>query len=327
MLGIDTSKETLSVSLLDPQDRTLRWQEEVPNNLTGFRKLHAKTPAGQAWVLEPTGRYGEALVRFAREVGRTVLLAEPRRAKAFLRSVQRRAKTDRLDSLGLALFALSQPLPPYPQKPAALEKLDQLLSARRGLSEALTRLTKQMQELPYARESLRPAVDDLKDRLAELDQQIRDATQEETLKPHVARLRNVPGIGPVTAAALASRLLAKGFGSSDQLVGYVGLDVQVRESGKRRGRGKLTKQGDAELRRLLFNCARAAVLARNAPFRQQFAREREKGLSSTAAYCAVARKLARLSWALVHHEGTYEADRVYTRPAKAPVVAGDAPPN
>jgi hypothetical protein len=67
MLGIVASKQTLSVSLRAPQEQTLLWQEEVPNNLTGCRKLHAKTPGGCAWVLEPTGRYGEARVRFARE--------------------------------------------------------------------------------------------------------------------------------------------------------------------------------------------------------------------------------------------------------------------
>jgi transposase len=251
-------------------------------------------------------------------VGRSVLLAEPRRAKLFLRSVRPRAKTDRLDSFGLALFALSQPLRPYPEKRAGLDKLDQLLSARRGLSQALTRLAEQQRELPYARESLRPAVADLRARLKELDQAITQAAKEAEAAVHVARLEAVPGIGPVTAAALASRLLAKEFDTADQWVAYLGLDVRVRESGKRKGTGQLTKHGDAELRRLLFNCARAAVKTRNGPFKAQYQREREKGLSSTAAYCAVARKLARLAWALVHFERTYDAERVYTRPTKEP---------
>jgi transposase len=316
MLGIDTSKATLVSSLVDPHAQTLLWQEEVPNNRTGFQRLHERTPAECAWVLEPTGRYGQDLVRYANEVGRRVLLAEPRRAKLFLRSVRPRAKTDRLDSFGLALFALSQPLRAYPQKRAGLDKLDQLLSARRGLSQALTRLSEQQRELPYARESLRPAVADLRARLKELDQAITQAAKEAEAAAHVARLQAVPGIGPVTAAALASRLLAKEFTTTDQLVAYVGLDVRVLESGKRKGVGYLTKRGDAELRRLLFNCARAAVKTRNGPFKAQYQREREKGLSSTAAYCAVARKLARLAWALVQYERTYDAARVYTRPTK-----------
>lgn len=323
MLGIDTSKKTLAVSLLDPQERSLLWYAEVPNSPAGFKKLHEKTPPGCAWVLEPTGRCGEALVRFAQEVGRPVLMAEPRRAKAFLRSVHPRAKADRLDSFGIGLFALSQKLPPYPQKSDAVDHLDQLLSARRGLSQALTRLSEQMKALPRARESLRPAVEDLEHRLKELDEQIAAASRAAELAKEVARLKAVPGFGPVTATAMASRLLSKPFEDSDALVGYVGLDVRVWQSGPRRGSGKLSKHGDAELRRLLFNRARAAVLAKNAPFREQFERERQKGLSTTAAYCAVARKLARLAWSLVQHQGTYDPERVYTRPVKTPQPEGE----
>ena len=49
-------------------------------------------------------------------------------------------------------------------------------------------------------------------------------------------------------------------------------------------------------------CARAAVLSKNSPFKEQYERERKKGMSKTAAYCAycaIARKLARLCWSLV----------------------------
>lgn len=43
-----------------------------------------------------------------------MLLAQPKRARDFLRSIQSRAKTDGLDSHGIGLFALCRPLPPYP---------------------------------------------------------------------------------------------------------------------------------------------------------------------------------------------------------------------
>jgi transposase len=84
-------------------------------------------------------------------------------------------------------------------------------------------------------------------------------------------------------------------------VAYIGLDVDKRESGKRKGERGLTHQGDAELRRLLYLCAQANLRIQDSPFRQQYERERAKGLSSTAALCAVARKLARLCWSLHKH--------------------------
>ena len=71
------------------------------------------------------------------------------------------------------------------------------------------------------------------------------------------------------------------------------LDVQVRASGARQGDRGLSKQGNAELRRLLFLCAQASLRAQHdRTFRAQYERERTKGLATTAALCAVARKLA-----------------------------------
>jgi transposase len=325
MLGVDVSKATLASSLLDAQTRRALWQQEGPNTPAGIRSLLKKTPRDVPIVLEPTGRYGQLVVQEARAAGRQVLLAEPRRAKAFLRSVQSRAKTDRLDSAGLALFALSQPLPPYPLKSEMAEELDQLLSARRGIAAALARLEQQAKELPYAREALEQAIRSLREQRDRLDEQIEGLTgardqsgQGGPMAQAAQTLLKVPGIGPVTAAALASRLCSRGFCHSDQFVAYIGLDIRVVQSGRRKGQRGLTKQGDAELRRLLFNCARAATLAKGSPFRGHYERERAKGLSRTGAHCAVARKLARLSWSLVKHGGSYDPERVYRRAEKMP---------
>src|SRR5712692_7633041 len=85
-------------------------------------------------------RYSLHVVKQAQAAGRTVLLAPPRKAKAFLASIQSRAKTDRLDGRGLALFGLSRPLTPYPVKSDTVDELDQLLSARKGLARSLAQL-------------------------------------------------------------------------------------------------------------------------------------------------------------------------------------------
>lgn len=87
--------------------------------------------------------------------------------------------------------------------------------------------------------------------------------------------------------------------------------VAIRQSGKKNGQRGLTKQGDAELRRLLYLAAQANLRTKDSPFKAHYERERAKGLSSTAALCAVARKLARLCWSLAKHGTTYDANRVY----------------
>lgn len=311
MFGIDVSKATLSGTLVDPQQRRPLWTLTVPHTPDGIRTLLARTPHDCPWVLEPTGRLSHGVARQAHAAGRTVLLAPPKQAKAFLAAVTPRAKTDRLDSHGLALYALAAPLAPYPLKSDAVEHLDQLLAARAGIARSLARLRQQRAALPYAADPLTAAIAALEAQRAELDRQIAAQTKAAAL-PAVAELDRVPGIGPVTAATVAACLATKHFRHPDQFVAYIGLDVRVRDSGQRRGQRALTKQGHAELRRLLYLCAQANLRSRDPhnPFKAQYLRERAKGLSTTGALCAVARKLARTCWSLARHDTRYDPARV-----------------
>lgn len=314
MLGIDVSKDTLSVPLLHPVTRQRQWEGVFPNTATGVRQLLQRTPCAIPWVLEPTGKYSLTVAHQAHAAQRQVLVAPPRKAKAFLSSIQSRAKTDRLDSHGLALYALSVPLHCYPIKSEAVDQLDQLLAARRGIAQALARLGQQRAELPYAADALLPALQALETQRTALDKRIAAMTADTTAFPAVAALDAVPGIGPVTAAAVASCLHTKAFSHPDAFVAYIGLDVRVRDSGRRSGKRALSKQGNPELRRLLYLCAQANLRVADSPFRGQYQRELAKGLPKTAALCAVARKLARLCWSLARHSTTFDPDRVYRQP-------------
>jgi transposase len=292
------------------------WYITVPNTPAGIQTLLQKTPPHTPWVLEPTGRYSLGVVQQAYQAGQCVRLAPPRQSKAFLNSLQSRAKTDKIDSFGLALFGLSRPLPPYPVKEAALEQIDQLLSARKLLSGSVSRLQLQQKELPQAAPFLAESVAELKRQIQKLDQEIACLSAKNPAMAAAQEIKKVPGIGPVTASAVTARLSAKTFSHPDQFVAYVGLDVDKRESGKRKGERGLTHQGDAELRRLLYLCAQANQRIKDSPFKAQYERERAKGLSSTAALCAVARKLARLCWSLHKHQTSYDPDRVYQQPKR-----------
>ena len=316
MLGIDTSKETLQCALRDPITRALLWEASFSNTASGVSALLKKAPAQAPWVIEPTGRYSTGVVVQAQAAGRCVLLAPPRKAKAFLSSLQSRAKTDKLDSKGLALYGLSQPLAPYPVKEATVDKIDQLLSARKGLSNAASRLKLQAKELPEVRELLLSVLSDLKAKIKAIDKMLSATTAQEPKMATAKQMRRVHGIGAVTATAVSSRLAAKAFAHPDQFVAYIGLDIDVRESGRKKGTRGLTRQGDAELRRLLYCCAQASLRAKNSPFKAQYDRERAKGLSSTAALCSVARKMAKLCWSLHKHNAVYDPERIYTAPKR-----------
>lgn len=323
MLGIDVSKDTLALTLLDPVSRKVTWEKTVPNSPKGVESILAHIPVEIPWVLEPTGRDSLRVVEQAVAARRTVLQAQPKRAKAVLAGLQSRAKTDRLDSRGLAWYGLSAELKPYPLKDAPTHKLEQLLAARKAASQTAARLSQQQAELPAAKDARAPIVAAARAQITAIDRQLPKLTAAAALAAPVQALRAVPGIGPVTAATVVACLRAKAFADADAFVAYTGLDLRVRDSGKATGRRRLSKQGDAELRRLLDLCAQANLCSKDSPFRAQYARERAKGLSTTAALCAVARKLARVCWALVTQQTPYDPARVYRQPSQRPNATHD----
>jgi transposase len=311
MFGIDVSKASLVCTLLDPETQKVVWEATAANSVEGIQQLLQTVPAQVPWVLEPTGRYSALVVHLATAAGRKVLQATPREARFFLKSRFPRAKTDRVDSCGLALFALSQPLRPFPVKSDAVEQLEQLLRARRGLAQSLTDQRQRREELPHAAARLQQVIEGLEEQLKQLDAEIHQLVADEQRFPEVARLDAVPGIGILTAATVTACLKARQFAHPDRFVAYIGLDLIVRDSGQSRGRRALSHRGDAEIRRLLYLAAQANLRCKSSPFRDQYERERAKGLTTTQALCAVARKLARVCWSLVQHEADYDPQRVY----------------
>lgn len=313
MIGIDVSKSSLSVCSWDDQRKQARWHAQFENSPAGIRQLLARSAAHEPWAVEPTGIYSGLVARTGVAQGRRVLQASPRAAKQFLASLHPRAKTDRLDAQGLARYASSVELKPVVIKSDLMQRLSELLAARCSMSRSLSTFRQQAQTLPEARAELLAAASSVAQHLRALDLELQRLARQE---PHIQRLMQLPGVGPVTAATLVVRLTSVPFATSDQFVAYIGLDLRVRDSGRHRGQRKLTKHGDAELRRLLYLAAQASLRSKDAIFAHHYERERAKGLATTQALCAVARKIARVAWSLVRHQAQYDPQRVYSQPTR-----------
>ncbi|MGD0018868.1 MAG: IS110 family transposase [Candidatus Limnocylindrales bacterium] len=121
---------------------------------------------------------------------------------------------------------------------------------------------------------------------------------------YVRHMLSVPGIGLTTAAALDALIGDIGrFGRPNKLVGYLGLDPAVRQSGARSYTGHISRAGQAHARALLIEAAHAAVRTPGplAGFYLRVRRRRGTGI----AIVAVARKLAVLVWHLLSHDVDY----------------------
>ena len=123
------------------------------------------------------------------------------------------------------------------------------------------------------------------------------------------RLETIPGIGPITASALAASITdPEVFKSGRELAAWIGLVPRQNATGGKQRLGKISKQGDQYLRWLLVAGAMSVVLhakrrdTTNLPWLADIiARKPTK-----VAAVALANKIARIVWALLRHGGTYQ---------------------
>src|SRR5829696_3926790 len=77
--------------------------------------------------------------------------------------------------------------------------------------------------------------------------------------PDYKLLCRIPGIGPINALAiLAEAGDLRRFGHHRQFLKFCGLDLATHQSGQFRGKAKLSKRGNARLRRALWMAAQVA---------------------------------------------------------------------
>ena len=127
----------------------------------------------------------------------------------------------------------------------------------------------------------------------------------------IQRLITVPGVSLITAATFIAAVgEIDRFPSPRKLVGYLGLDPKVRQSGREAARhGHISKQGAARARQMLTEAAFVAV-GTPAPMRAFYERVRARR-GGQIAIVAVACKLAVLFW----HMLTRREDYAFARPS------------
>jgi transposase len=135
--------------------------------------------------------------------------------------------------------------------------------------------------------------------------------------PLVARLRTIPGIGPLTSTALVAFLGdVHRFVSARHFASYLGLTPRERSSGGTRRLGAISKRGNRYLRTLLIHGARSVLgRARRSSPRGHLrawavALEARRGHNKAAV--ALANKLARIAYAVCKHDTTFKEDPIAT---------------
>src|ERR671913_353982 len=147
----------------------------------------------------------------------------------------------------------------------------------------------------------------LDEKIAGLDQEVAQRAKEnETAR----RLMTIPGVGPVTAVALAALAPpAETFKRGRDFAAWIGLTPLQHSTGGKQKLGATSKMGERTLRRLLIIGANSVLLgaARNGVPAGSWLSRMLARKPPMLVRVALANKMARIVWALMARGGIYRA--------------------
>lgn len=303
ILGVDVSQEWLDHCRYgDPQVTQIR---NVRRDIDRWLRRFSGQPV--AIAIEATNTYHELLVERARHFGLIVYLISGYQLRHYANSLNVRMRTDAVDAQLLARFLDREidALRPYQPRSAKHQRIIRLIKRRALLVKQRQQLNQSFKDLAELRSSARSVSRRLGQLIALIDRRLLQLARELGWSQDLARLRSLPGVGPLNALALCAAYRSGTFIHRDPFVAFLGLDVRTKDSGKHKGRRKLTKKGEAEYRRLLHNAAMAAT-KKGRHFHEQYQHLQARGLSKIAALVVIARKIARLAFSVLHRQTTFD---------------------
>ena len=161
---------------------------------------------------------------------------------------------------------------------------------------------------------LRSVIEVLDDELASADDQFAALVTNDVM---VKRLTTLPSIGPITATAFVAALDdVSRFTGAGQVTSYLGLVPREYSSGKRQYRGRILRSAHPHVQSLLVQAAwrlsRSSSPDTAGLRAWALAITRRRG--KKVAMVALARRLARILFAMWRDESEYHANRIRTTP-------------
>ncbi len=226
-----------------------------------------------------------------------MVLVNPLRTRRFAEALGLLAKTDTLDATALAAYGTAfLDLPATPPRSAFLEQLADLLVLRERHRDAQVSLRQAAGEVQdeALREDALQNVDQLARQVHTFDRKIRDLVASDPDTDRRYRiLVSIPGVGPVSAAALCCWMPELGSIGNRQAAALLGVAPFARDSGRSHGTRHI-RGGRQRPRNVLYMAALSATM-HNPDLQRVFLRLKAAGKSHKVAIVAIMRKLIILA--------------------------------
>ena len=317
--GIDLHAEYSQICVLDEDGEVM----ETSRVRTSRKALERFFKRGRMRVVMEAGGSSPWVSRLLDSLDHEVVVCSPRRVRLIAES---KLKNDKVDAEVLARLVRLDPefLQPIQHRSEEAQLLRANLKVRSAMVEARTKWINTVRgllrgfgykvsgkapqtfvdrvdkmELPS---ELRSVIEPLLEQLDLLSGEIvrRNEHLEEMVKelPEVEHLRQIPGVGPVVATYFVLTIDDPNrFRHSRDVASFFGLRPSMRESASVSHFGRITKEGDPEMRRLLVQAAHACLLTKADSELKTWALALAERKGKGKAVVALARKLA----VLMHH--------------------------
>lgn len=309
-VGLDVGKSELHAMLLQG-DRVSR--KSVANKDHGFQQLlkwfKNRNVTDLHVCLEATGSYGIAIAEFLNDQGYKVSVVNPSQIKAFGRSELVRTKTDQVDAGVIARFCRANQPPAWAPPEPHIRQLRALMRRRETLTEMVVAEQNRLEAYnpPDIRRSIESVLTNLQAELKKLESDIDDhVDRHPDLRDKIDRLDEIPGFGSLTAMKVFAE--TNGFQvckTRKEIVAFAGLNPQVYQSGSITRRGRISKIGNANLRKALYYAALSAK-NKSAYFREFVQRLQAAGKRPKVIITAVMRKLLILAFILMKEGSRFD---------------------
>jgi transposase len=341
-VGVDVGDRYSLLCVLDTETGEAVEESRVATSPRAFERRFAG--AEPMRIAIEAGTHSAWISRLLESCGHVVLVANARKLRLIYAEGN---KSDRLDAENLARLARLDPrlLSPIEHRGEVSQAHLSMLRSREALVGARTKLVNHVRgavkpfgaRLPKCSpesfhrkvrdllpEALVPALAPIVETIGSLTDAIRSYDRElevlsREIYPETALLRQVQGVGPLTALAFVLTLEDPDRFRTSRAVGaYVGLGPGRHQSGESDPQQRISKRGDEMLRRLLVNCGQYVLgpFAQDSNLRRHGEKIAGRGGKNAKrrAVVAVARKLSVLLhrlWVTGEvYEPLYGADRI-----------------
>jgi len=323
VIGVDISKDSFVIrfgTLDNNLEQRISATFKFKNNKFGFNQL-LKTinktkyfsyddqtfEETSIWfVMEATGVYYENLAYFLTENKFSISVILPNKINHFAKTLEIKSKTDEIDAAIQTQFGLEKKLKPWTAPSSTLKTLKELTREYHTINKFLTQIKNRLHAKSYAH---KPTIETvkrineqkklLKKQLKQIREQIVTITKNDNqLYSKIKKITTTKGLRIITVVSVICE--TNGFAliqNNNQLTSYAGYDIIHDQSGTHKGKTKISKRGNAYLRKAVYMPAISAARY-NENFKALYKRLCITKVNKKIALVAVARKLLILIYTL-----------------------------